>query len=82
MTIWVGPRQNWDVRSWVILEVFRLVGVTEKILKREGPDWAMVLLGFLFNGRTGIVTIPPKKLEELFLLIQQALGKAEANQCM
>ena len=59
-----------------------MVGVTEKILKREGPFWMMVLLGFLFNTHTGILKIPEKKAEELRLLITRALEKAEAGQSM
>jgi len=62
--------------------VFDLVGLPEKVLKREGPSWIMAILGFVFCTVMGILTIPELKAEEMLVLIDSALERAYSHQSM
>ena len=53
--------------------VFELLGLVEKIVKREGPARIMTLLGFEFNSVTQFLSIPQVKCDELVHLIDQML---------
>mmetsp|Transcript_60816 Transcript_60816/g.125298 ORF Transcript_60816/g.125298 Transcript_60816/m.125298 type:complete len:603 (+) Transcript_60816:1090-2898(+) len=65
-----------DIRS----AVFDLVGLPEKVLKREGPSWIMAILGFVFCTVMGILTIPELKAKEMLVLIDSALERAYSEQ--
>ena len=52
-------------------KVFEILGLVEKIVKREGPARVMTLLGF--NSSTHILSIPEPKQVELLHLISQIL---------
>jgi len=60
--------------------VFDLVGLPEKVLKREGPSWVMAILGFVFCTVMGILTIPEAKSKKMLLLIDLALERAYQQQ--
>mmetsp|Transcript_62463 Transcript_62463/g.129732 ORF Transcript_62463/g.129732 Transcript_62463/m.129732 type:complete len:642 (-) Transcript_62463:1730-3655(-) len=60
--------------------VFDLVGLPEKVLKREGPSWVMAILGFVFCTIMGILTIPEIKSKEMLVLIDSALDRAYQHQ--
>jgi hypothetical protein len=51
--------------------VFEILGLVEKIVKREGPARVMTLLGF--NSSTHILSIPEPKQVELLHVISQIL---------
>mmetsp|Transcript_30389 Transcript_30389/g.62612 ORF Transcript_30389/g.62612 Transcript_30389/m.62612 type:complete len:869 (-) Transcript_30389:3743-6349(-) len=61
-------------------KVFELVGVVEKIMKREGPDQLMCLLGFLFNTLTHCLSIPEKKAREILMLLDSILDRVDKVQ--
>jgi len=60
--------------------IFELVGVIEKVLKREGPAQALVLLGFLFDTTTGLLSIPADKAKAMLVMIDDMLARAERFQ--
>lgn len=53
--------------------VFELVGLIEKVVKREGPARVMALLGFEFHSLTGILRIPEGKRMEILSLLDTVL---------
>ena len=57
--------------------VYEILGLIEKVVKREGPARVMTLLGFEFNSTTGVLRIPDAKAQEIRLLIRQILDTAE-----
>ena len=64
----------------IAAQVFELIRVIEKVSKREGPNRALVLLGFLFNSTTRVLSIPVEKLRALLAMIDDFLARAEAMQ--
>jgi len=57
--------------------VFKILGLIEKITKREGPDRVMTLLGFTFDSTTNLLSIPTQKINEILSLIDSVLDMAE-----
>ena len=53
--------------------VFELVGLIEKVVKREGPARVMALLGFEFHSLTGVLRIPDGKCGEILSLLDAVL---------
>ena len=51
-------------------KVYEILGLIEKVVKREGPAQVMTLLGFEFNSTTGVLHIPEAKATESVLLIR------------
>jgi len=64
----------------VSAEVFRLLGLPEKISKREGPLTLMTLLGFLFCTVSGILQIPWEKASDMITRIDSLLTRAKNKQ--
>jgi len=60
--------------------IFELIGVIEKVLKREGPAQALVLLGFLFDTVTGLLSIPEDKSRAILAMIDDVLHRADNRQ--
>ena len=60
--------------------MFELMGLPEKILKREGPSMIMVLLWFLFCTVLGVLSIPETKSKEMLVLVDSALERAAGHQ--
>eukprot|EP00961_Rhodomonas_salina_P293405 3933731-Rhodomonas_salina.1 len=60
--------------------VFGLVGVKEKMTKREGPAQMLILLGFMFCARTGLLSIPEEKALEMKVLLESILDSARRCQ--
>jgi len=60
--------------------VFRLLGLPEKITKREGPLTLMTILGFLFCTVSGILSIPKDKAMDMLSLIDSLLERAKKRQ--
>jgi len=60
--------------------VFEIIGVTEKVVKREGPGQALELLGFLFDTLRHQLKIPPDKRKELCFVLDRIFERAEARQ--
>ena len=57
-------------------KVYKILGLIEKVVKREGPARVMTLLGFEFNSTTGVLRIPEAKASEIVLLIRQVIATA------
>ena len=57
--------------------MYEILGLIEKVVKREGPARVMTLLGFKFNLTTGVLRIPEAKAQEIVLLIRQVLATAD-----
>ena len=57
-------------------KVYEILGLIEKVVKREGPARVMTLLGFEFNSTTGVLRIPEAKASEIVLLIRQVIATA------
>jgi len=57
-------------------KVYEILGLIEKVIKREGPARVMTLLGFEFNSTTGVLRIPEAKASEIVLLIRQVVATA------
>eukprot|EP00961_Rhodomonas_salina_P017151 230564-Rhodomonas_salina.1 len=64
----------------VAARIFELVGVTEKVLKREGPARALDLLGMRFSTVTHELSIPERKCSEILVLLEGILGRCERRQ--
>ena len=62
--------------------VFEILGLVEKIVKREGPARVMTLLGFEFNSITHILSIPSAKCTEILHLVKDVLIIAERRGSM
>eukprot|EP00961_Rhodomonas_salina_P013012 175127-Rhodomonas_salina.1 len=60
--------------------VFVLVGVTEKVLKLEGPARVMELLGMQFNTCTHVLAIPERKSKEIIILLESMLDRVDKEQ--
>lgn len=58
-------------------KVYEILGLIEKVVKREGPARVMTLLGFEFNSTTGVLRIPEAKAQEIVVLIRQVLATAD-----
>lgn len=58
--------------------VFKTTGLVEKIVKREGPNQDMTLLGFLFDSVKQLLRIPPLKAQELVFLLDCILTLVDA----
>jgi len=58
-------------------KVYEILGLIEKVVKRESPARVMTLLGFEFNLTTGVLRIPEAKAQEIVLLIRQVLATAD-----
>jgi hypothetical protein len=56
--------------------VYEILGLVEKIVKREGPARVMTLLGFEFNSTSGVLRIPSQKANEILALLRQVLDMA------
>jgi hypothetical protein len=56
--------------------VYKILGLVEKIIKREGPARVLTLLGFEFNSSTGLLRIPSAKAREIQALLRQVLQTA------
>jgi hypothetical protein len=56
--------------------VYKILGLVEKIIKREGPARVLTLLGFEFNSSTGRLHIPSAKAREIQALLRQVLQTA------
>eukprot|EP00961_Rhodomonas_salina_P227317 3073455-Rhodomonas_salina.1 len=52
----------------------------EKVSKRDGHAFALVLLDFLFDVQTGILSIPKEKCEEIQALLGSVLRRVRARQ--
>jgi len=75
-----APGNGWiDELVTVCAFVFRVIGVTEKVIKREGPGQALELLGFLFSTLTHRLKIPEKKRKELCFVLDGILSRAAAR---
>jgi len=46
-------------------KVYEILGLIEKVVKREGPARVMTLLGFELNSTTGVLRIPEAKAQEI-----------------
>ena len=55
-------------------KVFELLGLIEKVVKREGPARVMALLGFQFDSVTGRLQIPHAKCKEILELLEGVLA--------
>jgi len=60
--------------------VFKLVGVVEKLMKREGPGQLLCLLGFLFSTIAHCLRIPEEKAREILMLLDGILVLVDARQ--
>jgi len=60
--------------------IFKIIGVTEKLSKREGPVQLMCLLGFLFSTLTHQLKIPAEKAREICMTLDSMLARAEKRQ--
>jgi len=60
--------------------IFRLVGVIEKVAKREGPSQVLCLLGFLFDSLRHQLKIPAAKAEEICFLLDRILERVDRRQ--
>jgi len=56
--------------------VFEIIGLVEKITKREGPARVMTLLGFNVDSTTNLLSIPSLKCDEMLALIDAVLDMA------
>ena len=63
-------------------KVFEILGLVEKIVKREGPARVMTLLGFSFDSNTSTLSIPKLKADEIVDLIDVALDMAAKAGCV
>ena len=57
-------------------KVYEILGLIEKVFKREGPARVMTLLGFEFNSTTGVLHIPEAEATKMILLIRQVIATA------
>lgn len=59
--------------------VFRLAGMSEKLSKRE-RGYALIMLGFAFDSRTGVLRVPEGKCQEILALLRSVLERAKRRQ--
>ena len=55
-------------------KVYEILGLVEKIVKREGPDRVMTMLGFVFNSVSQTLSVPTAKCSEILMLIDLVLA--------
>ena len=60
-------------------KVYEILGLVEKVVKREGPARVMTLLGFEFNSSSGALRIPSVKAQEILALIEQVVLAASSG---
>jgi len=58
-------------------KVYEILGLIEKVVKREGSARVMTLQGFEINSTTGVLRIPEAKAQEIVMLIRQVLATAD-----
>eukprot|EP00961_Rhodomonas_salina_P006910 93777-Rhodomonas_salina.1 len=84
-TVYVDDYMNGAWEEWVdelvevAARVFELAGVTEKLTKRE-RGFALVVLGFLFDTKSGVLRIPPEKCKEILALLRSVRERARRGQ--
>jgi len=85
-TVYVDDFMNGAPGAWieelitVAERVFEVAGVTEKKLKREGPDQLPTLLGFVLDTLIHRLSIPPTKAKEILKVLESMLRRAGAKQ--
>jgi len=57
-------------------KIYEILGLIEKVVKRKDPARVMMLRGFEFNSKTGVLRIPETKASEIVLLIRQVIATA------
>jgi len=60
-------------------KVYEILGLIERVIKREGPARLITLLGFEFNSSTGVLRIPEAKVSKIVLLIRQVIASEFAT---
>mmetsp|Transcript_18272 Transcript_18272/g.36950 ORF Transcript_18272/g.36950 Transcript_18272/m.36950 type:complete len:477 (-) Transcript_18272:6701-8131(-) len=60
--------------------IFQLVGVDEKLSKREGPAQRLCLLGFLFSTLTHKLHVPEDKAREICATLDSMLARVDRRQ--
>ena len=60
-------------------KIYEILGLVEKIIKREGPARVMTLLGFVFDSTTHTLSVPPPKCAEMIALIEVVLAMGDVE---